>query len=253
VVPSRTVIFRKEGQIGIITLNRPGVGNAINNKMAGQLVDVCSRIAEDREVRVVLITGQGKSFCLGADPKEKLLFTKRDKSSPAQLLARLNCPTIAAINGDALSWGLELALVCDIRIADETASFGFPEVALGLMPQDGGTQWLPRLVGRAKALEMLLTAEPIDAQEAYRIGLVSKVVPETELIPLTMDIARKISSKAPVALSYIKEAVSKGLDLTLEQGLGLETDLYCLLQITQDRIEGIRAFREKRSPHFKGE
>jgi len=254
VKPSRAVIFQKEGRVGIITLNRPEVGNVINTKMAGELAGVFAQIAEDKEVRVLVITGQGESFCCGADPKEELPLTGRDKSiSPARLLLSLPCPTIAAINGDALSCGLELVLACDIRIAAENASFGFPEASLGLIPRHGGTQYLPRIVGRAKALEMLLTAEPINGKEAYRIGLVSKLVPKTELMPVSMEIARAISDKAPIALGYLKEVVKKGMELTLEQGLQLETDLYCLLQTTKDRTEGIKAFLKGKSPHFKGE
>lgn len=250
----RTLLFRKVEWVGVITLNRPRVGNKINLEMAGELARVCSRIQDDAEVRAVIITGRGNSFCLGADLGDLKLFSATwDKFSPTRLLASLKCPVIAAINGDALSLGLELALVCDLRIASKNASLGFPETAIGLIPQYGGTQWLPRLVGRAKALQMLLTAEPISAEEAYRIGLISKVVPKTRLLPVTMELANEIGSKAPIALSYIKEAVNKGLDLTLEQGLRLEADLYSLLQTTQDRIEGIRAFREKRIPHFKVE
>ncbi len=250
----QALIFQKKGPVAVITLNRPGVGNKINLELAGELARVCSRIQEDAEVRVVIITGKGSSFCLGVDLGElKLLSARWDKLSPTRLLAGLNCPVIAAINGDALSLGLELAMVCDLRITSKNASFGFPETALGLIPQHGGTQWLPRLVGRAKALQMLLTAESITAEEAYRVGLVSRVVPKTRLFPVTMQIASEIGSKAPIALGYIKEAVNKGLDLTLEQGLRLEADLYSLLQTTQGRVEGIRAFREKRTPHFERE
>jgi enoyl-CoA hydratase/carnithine racemase len=158
-----------------------------------------------------------------------------------------------AVNGDALGQGLELVLAGDIRVASENATFGFPDTAFGLIPQDGGTQRLPPLVGKTKALEMLFTAEPIDVQEARRIGLVNKVVSQEELMPTVMGLATTMTSKGPIALRYAKEAVHKGLDLTLAQGLRLEADLYLLLQTTRDRTEGIRAFLEKRTPQFKGE
>jgi enoyl-CoA hydratase len=160
---------------------------------------------------------------------------------------------IAAINGDAWGEGLELALSCDIRIASEGARFCLPHTGYGLIPGGGGTQRLPRLVGKGKALEMTLTAEPIDAQEAFRTGLVNKVVPHDELLQEVEELAGRIIARAPIALRYAKEAVNKGLDLTLEQGLRLEADLYFLIQTTDDRMEGIRAFLEKRSPQFKGE
>lgn len=147
---------------------------------------------------------------------------------------------------------MELALACDFRIAAETARLGLPQIASGLIPWDGGTQRLPRLVGRAKALEIILLGEPISAKEAYRVGLVNKVVKLVELPLAVANVAREMASGAPVAVKYAKEAVDKGLELTLEQGLRLEADLYSLLQTTQDRIEGIAAFREKRPPTFEG-
>jgi enoyl-CoA hydratase/carnithine racemase len=156
------------------------------------------------------------------------------------------------IGGDAIGLGLELALACDIRIAADTAHFGFPHIKEGLIPWDGGTQRLSRVVGQAKAMEMILTGEVIDAEEAYRIGLLSKVVPAEELMPVTIDMAREMASKGPIALRYAKEAIQKGMDLTLEQGLRLEADLYFLLHTTKDRTEGITAFREKRTPEFEG-
>ena len=246
------IVYQKRGLVGNITLNRPETKNAINARLAQELVDVCAEVSQDEDIRVVTITGAGDAFCVGTDralPSEAL---PSELPSVAAPVAKLDCPVIAAINGDALGQGLELALACDFRIAAETARLGLPQIASGLIPWDGGTQRLPRLVGRAKALEIILLGEPISAKEAYRVGLVNKVVKLVELPLAVANVAREMASGAPVAVKYAKEAVDKGLELTLEQGLRLEADLYSLLQTTQDRIEGIAAFREKRPPTFEG-
>jgi enoyl-CoA hydratase/carnithine racemase len=172
--------------------------------------------------------------------------------TPAQAVASVDRPVIAAINGEAIGPGLELALSCDLRIASDEARFGLPQLSQGFIPWDGGSQRLPRIVGRARALELLLTSRTIDAVEALRIGLVNKVVPAKALLPESQALARQLAAKGPIALRYAKEAVNKGLDLTLEQGLRLEADLYFLLHTTADRIEGVRAFLEKRPPRFRG-
>ena len=191
-----------------------------------------------------MLTGAGnKTFCKGSE---------LEKSGAAAAIAGIDRPVIAAINGDALGQGLELALSCDIRLASDKAIFGFPQVAQGLIPSDGGTQRLPRIVGRGKALELILTAETITAQEAFNIGLVSRMVGGAKLASEAEALAKTLASKGPIALRYIKEAVNKGLDLTLEQGLHLEADLYFLLHTTADRTEGITAFIKKRPPKFKG-
>ena len=249
-----TIVYQKRGQIVGITLNRPKVNNAINIRLAEELLDICSEVSQDEDVRVVTITGVGKAFCVGTDwsgfPPLETVQTKL--WSVATAVAKLDCPVIAAINGDAIGQGLELALACDLRIAAGTARLGLPQIISGLIPWDGGTQHLPRLVGRAKAMEMILLGESISAEEAYRVGLVNKVVTLEELSLVVADMAQGIASKAPVAVKYAKEAVEKGLALTLEQGLRLEADLYLLLHATKDRTEGITAFREKRQPKFKG-
>jgi len=241
-----TIVYQKRAHIANITLNRAEVNNVINLQLAQELADICSEVSQDEEVRVVTITGAGEAFCMGTDWSGSL------PSSVAGAIAKLDCPVIAAINGDALGQGLELALACDLRIAAETARLGLPQIISGLIPWDGGTQRLPRLVGRAKAVEMILLGEPISAREAYRIGLVNKVVTLEELSLIVTDMARGIASSAPLALKHAKEVIDRGLDLTLEQGLNLEADLYSLLQTTEDRIEGITAFRERRQPKFKG-
>jgi len=242
-----TIIYEKKGQIGYLTLNRPQVDNAINAEMAKELADVCHRINQDEEVSVVILMAAGDNFSSGCDPQE------REAAGEASgAIASVERVVIAAIKGDALGEGLELALSCDIRVASEGARFCFPHTGYGMIPGAGGTQRLPRLVGKGKALEMILTAEPIDAQEAFRTGLVNKVVPSQRLLQEAEEMAKGIIPRGPIALRYAKEAVNKGLDLTLEQGLRLEADLYFLIQTTEDRTEGIRAFLERRPPQFKG-
>ena len=244
----KTIIHEKKGQVCYITLNRPQVGNAINSQMVKELADACQTINQDEEISVVVLKGAGGSFCSGKEPKEWSTVC----DTPVAI-ASLERVTIAAIDGAALGEGFELALACDIRIASERASFCLPHTAHGLIPSGGGTQRLPRLVGKGKALEIVLTAEPIDAQEAFRIGLVSKVVSAEKLLQEAEEWVGRIISHGPIALRYAREAVHKGMDLTLEQGLRLEADLYFLIQTTSDRMEGIRAFKEKRPPQFKGE
>jgi len=244
-MPYSTVIYTKKDHVAYITLNRPEAGNIINLKLAQELEDVCTRINQDDDVYVVTVTGSGDAFCSFGEGESGAL-------PPAAVIARFDRPVIAAINGDALGQGLELALSCDIRLASDKARFGLPQLAQGLIPSDGGTQRLPRIVGRGKALELILTAETITAGEALEIGLVSKVVSAANLTAEAEALARTIATKGPIALRYIKEAVNKGLDLTLEQGLRLEADLYFLLHTTADRTEGINAFIKKRPPKFKG-
>jgi enoyl-CoA hydratase/carnithine racemase len=243
-VSEPTVIFHKNDHIAAVTLNRPGVGNAVNERLARELGDICRDINGDDDVHVVTITGAGGSFCGGSGAEG--IFPA------ASCLAAVEKPVIAVINGDALGQGLELALACDIRLAAEGARFGFPQVTQGLIPSDGGTQRLPRVVGRGKALEMLLTAEAIDTREALRIGLVSRVVGADKLAAEAETLAKAVAISAPISLRYIKEAVSQGLDLTAEQGLRLEADLYFLIHTTADRTEGINAFLQKRPPEFQG-
>jgi len=242
----KTILFEKKGFVGSITLKRPDEGNAITTQLSHELVDVCAGITADEEIRVVIITGQGKHFCIGTDPAEKSLPTV------AKAILNPDRPAIAAINGDALGQGLELALACDLRVAADTAHFGLPQIISGLIPWDGGTQLLPRIIGKGRAMEMILTGKTIDARQACEAGLVNKVVPRQELMPTVTKIANEIASRAPISLKFAKEAICQGLELTLEQGLHLEADLYSLLQTTEDRVEGIKAFLERKKPQFKG-
>jgi enoyl-CoA hydratase len=251
-MPYKLLTYEKKEHVVRLTLNRPRAGNTINLELANELVDACRAVNQDDEVRVVILTGAGEAFCIGFDLTE-LRQGENSASLSASAIAGINCPLIAVINGDALGAGLELALSCDIRICSENARFGFPETSYGLIPGGGGTQRLPRIVGKGKATEMILTAEPVDAAEACRIGLVSRVVPSQKLHDEAEEIARKLIARAPIAVRYAKEAVNKGMDLTLAQGLRLEADLSFLLQTTKDRAEGIKAFIEKRKATFRGE
>jgi len=254
----KSIIYEKKEAIASITLNRPDSGNAISTQLSRELAELCVSINSDEEVRVITITGTGEHFCLGTDPAELpsviARAAKQSSSYPSivKTILSIDRPVIAAINGDALGQGLELALACDLRIAVEIARFGLPQIASGYIPGDGGTQLLPRIIGRTKAMEIILLGETIDATLACEIGLVNKVVPLRELMPTVMEMATQLSSGAPLSLRYAKEAVCQGLDLTLEQGLHLEADLYHLLQTTEDRIEGIKAFQQRRTAKFKG-
>lgn len=256
-MPFKMLIYQKRDHLGIININESINDQTKLIRLSDELAEICSEIISDEEVRVVALTGaEEKSFSMEIDLISTVLGTdEEDKTkswSIAEPIAKLDRPVIAAINGDVIGFGLELALVCDIRIAVEISHFGLPHIKAGLIPWDGGTQRLARLVGRGKALEMILTGETIDAQEAYRIGLIHRVVPPKELMEVAMNMAREMASKGPIALRYAKEAIYKGMDMTLEQGLRLEADLYLLIHTTRDRIGGIEAFREKRSPKFEG-
>jgi enoyl-CoA hydratase len=245
-MPYRTVIYSVKNHIADIMLNRPESGNAVTMEMAQELQNICTEINGDNDIYTVTLTGAGDSFCAGRDKGEA------EQSGPAAVIAAIDRPVIAAINGDALGEGLEIALAADIRIASGQARFGLPQLAGGRIPSDGGTQRLPRIIGRGKASELLLTADTISAAESLEIGLVSRVVPPEDLAGETQKLAETIAAKGPLALRYLKEAINKGMDMTLEQGLRLEADLYFLLHTTADRTEGIKSYLEKRKPDYKG-
>ena len=246
--------------VATVTLNRPDVHNAMNNAMRRELTEVFTRLATDDTVRVALITGAGeRAFSAGADIREFVeplvpaqFREERKRIDFRQAMDRCPQPIIAAIRGYAFGGGLELALACDIRIAADDAQLGLTEINLAIIPGGGGTQRLPRLVGRGKALEMILTGMRVSADEALRIGLVERVIPAAELAGAAVTFARTIAAKAPIALRYAKEAVARALDLPLADGVRLEHDLYVLLQTTADRREGIAAFHARRRPRFAG-
>lgn len=252
-----TVTLRREDHVVVINLISLGNDHVKMARLSDDFSDLCAEITLDEAARVIILTGEGQnSFSMGTDllggVSKVNEESQRKMCSIAELIAKLDRPVIAAINGDTIGQGLELILACDIRIAVDTACFGLPHITTGLIPWDGGTQRLSRLVGRGKAMEMILTGEAIDVQEAYRIGLVNRVVRANELMEVAMNIAQEMASRGPIALRYAKEAIYKGMDQTLEQGLRLEADLYFLLQTTSDRIEGVTAFREKKTPRFEG-
>jgi len=240
-MPYSTVSYTLKDHVAYLTLNRPEAINKINLELSQELADACEKANQDDEVYVVVISGAGKAFCGGSD----------EFCSVAAAVASIEKPVIAAINGDALGQGLELALSSDIRLAMDNAKLGLPQLTQATIPADGGTQRLARLVGRGKALELILTAETITATEALEIGLVDRVVVGAKLAEEAKALADSIASKGPIALRFIKEAVNKGLDMSLEQGLRLEGDLYFLLHTTTDRTEGINAFLKKKPPKFK--
>ncbi len=244
--------IQKNSHIEIITVNLTKPDRVKSLRLLDEFVQLFIEIAWDKEVKVVILSiADEKPFSLdsvsGLYKEEEMEFW-----SLTEPVAKLDKPVIAVMNGNAIEQGLELALACDIRIATETAHFGLPQLKFGMIPWDGGTQRLARLLGRGKALEMVLTGETIDAKEAYRIGLVNKVVPPDKLMTVAMDVAKEMAARGPIALRYAKEAIYKGMDMTLKQGLRLEADLYLLLHTTKDRVEGIQAFREKRTPKFEG-
>lgn len=255
-----TLFVDKKDRIGYVTINRPDKLNALNAKTKDELRDAFEGFRDDSEIDAVILTGQGeKAFVAGTDIQELTSLdeaTGRAFSQGGQalmnLIENLGKPVIAAINGYALGGGAELALACHIRIASETARIGQPEVNLGVLPGYGGTQRLGRLVGKGKAAEMILTGDPVDAQEALRIGLVNSVVPAAELLKSAEGVAKKISSKGPVAVRLALQAVMALDETTLTEGLAVEAGHFGRCCGSDDFREGTKAFLEKRKPVFKG-
>ena len=252
-----TIIFEKEDGIGIVTLNRPERLNAINLQLIFDLEDVLDEIYQDEEVKTLILTGAGRGFCAGADVKGPAspITTRRPLRTRYMFYNRLEDlgkPVIAAINGPCNGGGLEIALCCDFRIASEAADFGMGEVKLGIMPAGGGTARLPRLIGPSRAKEFLYFGNRIGAQEAYRIGLVNKVVPPEELMAEAKRWAAELAERPPLSLKMIKDCVNLGMQMPLPDAIDYEGKCSAILMNTEDRAEGIRAFIEKRKPVFKG-
>jgi len=254
------VLYEKKDGIAYVTLNRPKVLNALNQRTWQDLRAAFEDARDDATVRGVILTGAGdKAFIAGADISEIAHITAVDAERSSRygqdvltLIENLGKPVIAAVNGFALGGGCETAMACTIRVASEHARFGQPEVSLGIIPGGGGTQRLPRLVGKGRALQIILSGAMITAQEAYRIGLVNEVVPATDLIPRAEAILKQIFANAPVAIRFSLEAVNRGLETSQAEGMALEASLFGLCAGTEDKDEGTQAFLQKRAAKFKG-
>ena len=254
-----TIALTVADRVATLTVNRPDKLNALNDRLIAELGEAIDAARENTDVGGVILTGAGRAFVAGADISE----LEKHGAISAKLLAQRGQdvfrrfetspkPVIAAVNGFALGGGCELAMACHIRLASDAAKFGQPEVKLGLIPGYGGTQRLPRLVGKGRALQLLLTGDMIDAQEAYRIGLVNRVVPANELLGAATAMLKAILANGPLAVAHCIEAVNRGYDLPLDEALTLEATAFGLLAATDDKREGTHAFLEKRSPSFSG-
>ena len=254
------VLYETKGAIAYVTVNRPKVLNALNTPTWSDLRRAFEQVRDDAAIRGAILTGAGnKAFIAGADISElaKVTAFEAEQSSRfgqevLDLIENLGKPVIAAVNGFALGGGCETAMACTLRLAVETAKFGQPEVALGLIPGGGGTQRLPRLVGKGRALQLILSGDMISAEEAYRIGLVNEIVPAADLIARAEAILTKIASNAPIAIKFALEAANKGMDTSQGEGLLLEASYFGLCAATDDKREGTSAFLEKRAPQFHG-
>ena len=255
------VLYEKRGATAYVTVNRPKVLNALNHRTWADLRTAFEDARRDAAVRGVIVTGAGgKAFIAGADIGELASLTAveaedstRDGQAVLDLIENLGKPVIAAVNGFALGGGCETAMACTIRIASENAKFGQPEVRLGIIPGAGGTQRLPRLIGKGRALKLILSGEIINAEEAHRIGLINEVVPSPDLITRAEAILAEINSNAPLAVKFSLEAVNQGLETSQSEGLLLEASLFAICAASEDKREGTSAFLEKRAPQFHGQ
>ena len=256
----KNILFEIKNKIAYITINRPDKLNALNSETFGELYDAFKKANEDAGVVGVILTGSGeKAFVAGADITELAVqtpVTAKEFALRSEVvlcyIERMSKPVIAAVNGFALGGGCELSMACHMRVASESAKFGQPEVNLGLIAGNGGTQRLPRLVGKGRAIELLCTGDMISAEEAYRIGLANKLTKKEELISTCEKILNTVASKAPVAVKLTLEAVQSGMEMTLAEGLNFEANLFGLVFSSDDMKEGTKAFIEKRKPDFKG-
>jgi enoyl-CoA hydratase/carnithine racemase len=256
----KTVLIDVQGHIATLTFNRPKVMNAMSFQVLDELAAHLAAIRFDNEIRVVIVTGAGsKAFSAGADLKERAECTPEQVKQYVLTIRRLfddvenfPKPVITAVNGIALGGGTELALASDIRLASESATFGLTETRLAVIPGAGGTQRLPRIVGKGKAKELIFTGRRINAVEALRIGLVNYVYPAEELMRASIKLAKEISKSGPIAVQQAKYAINRGLETDLNTGMAIESNAYWICIPTEDRLEGLAAFREKREPVFKG-
>lgn len=256
----QNIILEKEDYLAILTINRPKALNALNGETLFEIEAAVKDIKADPNIKVVIVTGRGdKSFVAGADitfmlplsPAEGRYFSDVGEKVFRQI-ELLEKPVIAAVNGFALGGGCELAMACDIRLAAENALFGQPEVGLGIIPGFGGTQRLPRLIGEGRAKELTYTADNVKADEAYRVGLVNHVYPQDQLMEEARKMAKKIASKAPMAVGYAKFAIGKGMQVDIDTAMSIESDMFGMCCATEDKFEGMTAFVEKRKAAFKG-
>ena len=255
------ILEERQGHVALLTLNRPRVMNALNFPMLRALKERLDALWFDREVRVVMITGAGeKAFCAGADLKERATLSEvqvkefiRTIGDTFTMLEEMPKPTMAVMNGVAFGGGLEMALACDLRYAAESARMGLTETSLAIIPGAGGTQRLPRVVGKARAKELIFTARRITAREAAEMGLVNEVVPDDRLLELAFEVAQEIASNGPLAVAQAKYAINMGAEVEIHAGLFIESRCYDNIIPTKDRLEGLKAFQEKRKPQYRGE
>lgn len=260
-MPSGHVHLRVEDRLAVVTVDRPEALNALNLAVLRELRDVLREVEAREDVGVLILTGAGeKAFVAGADIAEMLPLRPLETRTFAalghevtRLLERMEKPTIAAVNGYALGGGCELALACDLRLASDRATLGLPEVGLGIFPGFGGTQRLTRLVGRGTASALILTGDPVDAEEAARLGLVNRVVPHEQLLAEAEGLARRMLERGPLALKLAKSAIHQSQEVGLSSGLSYEQEAFSLIFASDDKVEGLRAFTERRKPAFRGE
>ncbi|TYO93345.1 enoyl-CoA hydratase-related protein [Desulfallas thermosapovorans] len=256
----QNIKLTREGHVAIMAINRPGAMNALSTQTAREILSALEEMELDDNVFAAVFTAEGdKAFCVGADLKERKNMTREEMKKQRALFVRTFTavaefpkPLVAAVNGFALGGGCEFALGCDFIIASEKASFGLPEVGLAIIPGGGGTQLMPRVIGRNLAKELIFTGRRISARDAYKIGLVNHVVPADQLMEKTMEIMREITKNGPVALQQAKRSINLGLELELHTALALEAECYNVCLATEDRDEGLLAFNEKRKPVYKG-
>lgn len=255
-----TINVARKDHYAVVTLNRPDALNALNTRMAEEIIGVMGELADDTGVWAVALTGAGdRAFCVGADLKERKEMTKDQMIRQRALfvkafraVADFPKPVIAAVNGFAMGGGFEFALCCDMIVAAEEAFLGLPEVGLGIIPGGGGTQNLPRIIGKNKAKELIYTGRKISGKAAFELGIANKVVPRAELMEVTEELLKEITKNAPLALQQAKLCIELGTEIDLHAGLALEAEAYNKCLYSEDRDEGLRAFSEKRTPQYKG-